>query len=285
MGYFTLSVETPRGDSITLSQNTNKYSLVNVEGLAPPTAAINVAVNANFDGSTYTSSRMNERNIVIQFAIEGNVEENRIALYKVFRPKAPVRVRYKNNHRNVYIDGYVESFECNFFDEKEVAQISILCPYPYFSDENNLDFDFSTIRPLFEFPFDIDEDGIPFSTIVLGQEKNIINSGDIETGMLIRFTAVGGCTNPTIYNTVTNEKIKVNISMSAGNVLEINTNRGKKSVRLTSSGTTTNVINYLDKTSRWLQLEVGDNLFMTEATSGGENLLCNVIYDNLFGGV
>ena len=285
MGYFTLSVETPRGDSITLSQNTGKYSLINVEGLAPPNAAINVAVNANFDGSTYTSSRMNERNIVIQFAIEGNVEENRIALYKVFRPKSPVRVRYTNNHRNVYIDGYVETFECNFFEEKEVAQISIICPYPYFSDENNIDFDFSTVTPLFEFPFDIDEDGIPFSTIVVGQEKNIINNGDIETGMLIQFTAAGGCTNPTIYNTVTNEKIKVNITMSAGDVLEVNTNRGKKSVRLTSGGSTTNVINYLDKTSRWLQLEVGDNLFMTEATTGGENLLCNVIYDNLFGGV
>ena len=284
MGYFTLSVETPKGDKITLTQN-DKYTIMNVDGLAPPTAAINVAVNANFDGSTYTSSRMGERNIVIQFAIEGNVEQNRIELYKVLRPKAPCRVRYSNNHRNVYIDGYVESFDCNFFNEKEVAQISILCPYPYFSDEIDVDFDFSTITPLFEFPFDIDSDGIEFSTIVLGEEKNIINNGDIETGMLIQFTAAGGVTNPKLINTVTNEKVLVNLSLSAGDVLEINTNRGKKSVKLIHNGVISNQINALDKTSKWLQLEVGDNLFVTDATSGGENLLCNVMYGNLFGGV
>lgn len=284
MGYFTLSVETPKGDKITLTQN-DKYTIMNVDGLAPPTAAINVAVNANFDGSTYTSSRMGERNIVIQFAIEGNVEQNRIELYKVLRPKAPCRVRYSNNHRNVYIDGYVESFDCNFFNEKEVAQISILCPYPYFSDDMDVDFDFSTITPLFEFPFDIDSDGIEFSTIVLGEEKNIINNGDIETGMLIQFTAAGGVTNPKLINTVTNEKVLVNLSLSAGDVLEINTNRGKKSVKLIHNGVISNQINALDKTSKWLQLEVGDNLFVTDATSGGENLLCNVMYGNLFGGV
>ena len=284
MGYFTLSVETPKGDKITLTQN-DKYTIMNVDGLAPPTAAINVAVNANFDGSTYTSSRMGERNIVIQFAIEGNVEQNRIELYKVMRPKAPCRVRYTNNHRNVYIDGYVESFDCNFFNEKEVAQISILCPYPYFSDDMDVDFDFSTITPLFEFPFDIDSDGIEFSTIVLGEEKNIINNGDIETGMLIQFTAAGGVTNPKLINTVTNEKVLVNLSLSAGDVLEINTNRGKKSVKLIHNGVISNQINALDKTSKWLQLEVGDNLFVTDATSGGENLLCNVMYGNLFGGV
>lgn len=284
MGYFTLSVETPKGDKITLTQN-DKYTIMNVDGLAPPTAAINVAINANFDGSTYTSSRMGERNIVIQFAIEGNVEQNRIELYKVLRPKAPCRVRYTNNHRNVYIDGYVESFDCNFFNEKEVAQISILCPYPYFSDDMDVDFDFSTITPLFEFPFDIDSDGIEFSTIVLGEEKNIINNGDIETGMLIQFTAAGGVTNPKLINTVTNEKVLVNLSLSAGDVLEINTNRGKKSVKLIHNGVISNQINALDKTSKWLQLEVGDNLFVTDATSGGENLLCNVMYGNLFGGV
>lgn len=284
MGYFTLSVETPKGDKITLTQN-DKYTIMNVDGLAPPTAAINVAVNANFDGSTYTSSRMGERNIVIQFAIEGNVEQNRIELYKVLRPKAPCRVRYSNNHRNVYIDGYVESFDCNFFNEKEVAQISILCPYPYFSDDMDVDFDFSTITPLFEFPFDIDSDGIEFSTIVLGEEKNIINNGDIETGMLIQFTAAGGVTNPKLINTVTNEKVLVNLSLSAGDVIEINTNRGKKSVKLIHNGVISNQINALDKTSKWLQLEVGDNLFVTDATSGGENLLCNVMYGNLFGGV
>lgn len=281
MGLYNLSVEIPNGEEITLTDN-SKYTLISVDGLAPPNAAINVAVNANFDGSNFISSRMNERNIVIQFAIESDVEENRIALYKVFKPKHQVRVRYENGTRNVFIDGYVESFECNFFAKKETAQISIICPYPYFLDENNVDFSFTETIPNFEFPFDIDSVGIEFSTIIPGEEKNVINNGDVETGMLISFTAIGAVVNPVLYNTVTGEKVKVNIEMQSGDLLEVNTTRGKKSVILNK---TTNKINDFDKTSTWLQLQSGDNLLMTDATSGATNLMCNVTYENLYGGV
>lgn len=281
---YNLSVETPERDEIVLTGNPN-YTLISVVGLSPSNASINTVTNANFDGSNFISSRVNSRNIVIQFAIEADVEANRIALYRVFRTKAPVRVRYKNYHRNVYIDGYVESFECNMFSKKETAQISIICPYPYFSDENDVDFDFSTVTPLFEFPFDIDSEGIEFSTIVIGEEKNVINGGDIETGMLIRFTAAGAVENPSLYNTVTFERMKINIELQDGDALEINTNRGKKSVQLIRNGEVLNKINSMDKDSKWLSLKVGDNLFISEADSGEEYLMCSVEYGNLFGGV
>ena len=63
---YELSITNIYGDTLKLSQNPH-YSVMSVTGLNPPTSNINTAVNASFDGSTYKSSRMNNRNIVIMF--------------------------------------------------------------------------------------------------------------------------------------------------------------------------------------------------------------------------
>lgn len=283
MSYFNLSVENKRGDVLTLTNN-EKYNVLSVDGLAPPTATVNTTTNATSDGATFNSSKINERNIVIQLAIEGDVEKNRIELYRYFKVKQPCKVLYKNGTRDIFINGYVESFECNFFEMKEVAQISILCPRPFFETQDEIDFDFASVTGLFEFPFSIDSDGIEFSELVVGEERNVVNHGDVETGMIIKFTAAGACTNPSIYNTETNEGIKVNVEMAEGDVLEINTNKGSKSITLNSDGVITNKINALDRSSTWLQLESGDNSLLYTADTNPDNLLCNLIYSSLYEG-
>ena len=283
MGYFDFKIENKRG-VLDLAHN-DRYTILSIEGLSPPTAAISTATNANMDGSTFVTSKVENRNIVINLAIEGNVEQNRIELYKFFKVKYPCKVLYKNGTRDVYINGYVETFECNFFEQKEVATISIICTRPYFIEAGNIDFDFASVRALFEFPFSLPAAGEPFSELILGEEKNVINYGDVETGMVVKFTAAGACENPAIYNTETNEGIKVNISLEAGDILEINTNKGEKGVYLNRNGTITNKINALDKTSTWLQLEAGDNSMLYTADANPENLMCNLIYGSLFEGV
>lgn len=48
---------------------------------------INTSVNATSDGETINSVRANKRNIVLYVAIQGEVERNRLNLYKYFPPK------------------------------------------------------------------------------------------------------------------------------------------------------------------------------------------------------
>lgn len=281
---YELSIENYKGERLQLTQNP-KYSVVKVDGLNPPTANINTAINANFDGASFKSSRVNSRNIVIDLYIEGDAEANRIELYNYIRVKRSVTVYYKNARRNVYIQGYVEALECGLFDKKQKAQISIVCPRPYFRDAQGGSVEVSNVQALFEFPFDIGVDGIEFSTLVADTEIVVTNDGDIETGFVLTLIATGSVVNPAVYNVDTGEYIKVDIELEEGDTLTISTVKGAKAVTLTRDGVNINAINYLDPLSTWLQLETGDNVLLYTAGSLPENATCSVVYDELFEGV
>lgn len=280
---FTLIFENAKGEAIQLSQNP-RYTVTSITGLNPPLANINTAINASFDGSTFKSSRLDNRNIVITLAIEGDIKNNRVELYKYVKAKDACKVRFSNGVRNVYIDGYVEALECNLFEQRQLVQISVICPNPYFKDdgENNV---FSSVNGLFEFPFAIDSEGIPFGEIVINEDVNVFNAGDVATGMLIEFKAADTVVNPAIYNMRTNEFIKLSLTMETGDVVQINTVRGQKSVTKISGGVKTNILNTLAPSSTWLVLESGDNIMLFTADTHPENLSCTVRHNNLYEGV
>jgi hypothetical protein len=281
---FTLAIENAKGNRLRLTQNPN-YTLVSVDGLAPVKANINTAVNANFDGSTFKSSRLQNRNIVIMLAVEGAVETNRIELYKFIKVKQEITVYVTNGTRDVFIKGYVENMQVGIFAEKQMVQISVICPNPYFSNANENHEDFSNIQGLFEFPFDIDENGISFGEIVTDVEVNIQNLGDVPTGMIIEFRAIGAVVDPAIYNTGTGQFMKLITTMSDGDVIQINTNKGEKGVLKISDGTVSNILNVLDPSSTWLELEPVDNIMMFTASVGAINLQCSVYHDFKYEGV
>lgn len=281
---YTLAIENHKGERLQLSQNPN-YTITSVEGLSPPTANINAAINANFDGSTFRSSRLNERNIVIMLAIEGNVEANRINLYQYIKVKKKCTIYYQNGSRDVSIDGYVESFEIGIFEEKEMVQISIICPRPYFLQIAQTILDMSVVNSSFEFPFSIPQEGIEFSTLNPSQENVVQNLGDVETGAIITFHATGVASNPVIYNVITGESFRVNIDMEAGDLLVIDTIAGEKSVTSIVDGVTSNVINNVERGSAWLQFESGANIMLYDATAFPENLQCYITFNNKFEGV
>ena len=278
-----LIVENERGERIQLTQSPN-YDVLSIEGLDPPSANVNIAENANFDGGTKKNSRLNVRNIVITIAIHQPIEQNRIALYRYLKSKRECTLYFSNGTRKVFTKGTVESFEVPQWTNKERAQISILCPNPYLIDTEQSQTSFSVVEPLFEFPFSIPAAGQEISRLVFNKEETII-AGDIETGMDIRIVAVGSAMNPVIYNTETLESLKVNISLVRGDVLRINTNRGQKSITLTRNGITTNVINDLVPGSTWLQLAPGENTLLYSADMTAENLIVNIEYSTLYEGV
>lgn len=263
------------------------YVIESIEGLDPPEAVINTTRNANADGSVYNSAYVNNRQIIITLAINGPAEANRINLYKYFKNKYPVRLYYQNNTRDVYIDGYCKNIQIEFFNKKQIAQITILCPEPFFNGSSNTVIDFSSVTSGFEFPFSIEDPPgeIAFSTINLEEEKDLVNTGDVETGFSIYLKARGPLTNPTIYNSETNEYIKLNISMSEGDVIFINTKTKQKTIQLTSNGVTTNIIGNLVNGSTWFTLTPGDNLFIITAEGTPENLDSYAVITDQFEGV
>lgn len=263
------------------------YVIESIEGLDPPEAVINTTRNANADGSVYNSAYVNNRQIIITLAINGPAEANRINLYKYFKNKYPVRLYYQNNTRDVYIDGYCKNIQIEFFNKKQIAQITIVCPEPFFNGSSNTVIDFSSVTSGFEFPFSIEDPPgeIAFSTINLEEEKDLVNTGDVETGFSIYLKARGPVTNPTIYNSETNEYIKLNITMAEGDVIFINTRTKQKTIQLTSNGVTTNIIGNLVNGSTWFTLTPGDNLFIITAEGTPENLDSYAVITEQFEGV
>lgn len=283
---FKLILENHLGERIQLTQNPN-YAVTDIDGLNPPKANINMGENANFDGATFNSSRMNTRNLVIAVRPIGNVEENRIALYRFVKSKKNIKVFYSNNTRNVYIAGYVSACEVDLFKKGEVMQISIICPDPYFREPDDANAHFSSVVPLFEFVMDLPSEGTEFSYRSEIPEVSVINYGDVETGVIIEIMAHGSAVNPVLTNETTQQQMKFNITLSQGDVLRVNTNKGKKSVVLISDGAETNVLSSLVMSDgvEWITLESGNNNLSFDADSGSENLNCFLSYDNLYEGV
>ena len=121
----TLIVENEKGKQLQLTDNPN-YDVLSVEGTNPPKADINTVTVSGSDGSRFNSSRLSKRNLVITLNIRPPTEENRIHLYKYFRVKHMVRIYYRIENRNAYIDGYVESNEPAIFSSQESNPMSLV---------------------------------------------------------------------------------------------------------------------------------------------------------------
>lgn len=282
---YTLTVKNNRGDKLELTKSLD-YTVYRVEGLTPPQATVNSSVNVTNDGSNINSVRLERRNIVIYMTINGDIEANRIKLYKYFPTKKTVTLYFKNDTRDVYIEGTVELIECDLFNKKQVAQISLICPKPYFKAVDDIVTYFSDVNPMFEFPFSIPEAGIEFSAIMTGEvRKSIINTGDTETGLIISLFAIGEVVNPVIHNVLTRGQIRLNMTLKESDTVVINTNIGEKSITLIRDGISSNALGYMERNSNWFTLEAGDNVFTYGADSGQGNLQITFSTTPLYGGV
>lgn len=268
--------------NLTASKN---YTLYKIDGLEPPVANVNTSSNAIGDGSTVNSVRVPNRNLVLYMTIEGDVETNRIALYKYFPYKKPIELYYKNGTRDVYIEGVVEKVTPAHFNEKQIAQVSIICPQPYFKAVSDLVSYFSEVSSLFTFPFSIAKEGIEFSAITTNIRKSIINTGEVESGVIIELNAIGTVVKPVIYDVFKRTHIALNFTMEINDKITINTHHGKKSITLTRNGVTTNAMGYMTPDSHWLTLDVGDNVFTYDSESGNANLQLTFTTTAMYGGV
>ena len=294
---FTLKIENENGDILTLTQDESRYQVIEVDGLNPPKATITSSEVVGKDGSQFQSSKLEDRNLVLTVKINGNVEANRLNLYRYIKSKRWHRIYYTNGSRDVYIEGYVETIENSLFTIDQTVQVSIVCHDPYFKALHEIYSDISTVLSAFEFPFAFGGKGVLLSTTtdeavefsILERDRivNIPNEGESDTGLIITITATGNVTNPTIYNNVTHEFFGLKMDMLAGDEVTINTNRGQKSVSLMRGGVKSNIIAYVSRDSTWLALNMGDNQFTySTGTEGGEELIQIVFkHRELFEGV
>lgn len=282
---FTLTAERPDGERLTLTGLHSAYQ-VTYAGFGPVDADVVSKALGMADGDKITSARRGKRNAVLYVTINGNVEENRLRLYRFFTPGHTVRLYYQNGSRDVYTEGTVEEAPVDQFTQKQTVQISILCPSPYWVGAQEIVKDISNVVDGFSFPFAIEAPGVEFSTLVSNDYADMFNSGDEPTGFTATIFARENVTGPVIYNAITNEAFRVTGVLEKGHTLTITTSTGNKGITITNpAGVVVNALHRKQAGSTWLQLRAGDNYIAYAAESGAEAMLVTLRHNNLYVGV
>lgn len=281
---YDLRLENAKGEILQLSSNPS-YVVTSVEGILPADAEVSTTSVSTMDGEQFNYTKTGKRNIVITVIPREPIESNRIYLYKWITTKRWVRVYYKTKTRDVYTEGYIEKVSGSLFSNQETLQVSIICPESYFKNTQEIIQNADYTEPLFEFPFVIEEEGIEISVYDRLQTVIINNESDDTMGIMIRLSAFGTVLNPRIYNRDTLENIGLNFEMKEGDVIEIQTQKGKKGIWLSRDGERSNIINSIMAGITWFQLEPGENLFTYEAEAGLEFLKIEFLYNYIYGGV
>lgn len=281
---YTAYLENSSGEILYLTQSEQEWQVFNIEGLDSPTATVNVTDIATIDGGKFNSARLPKRNIVIMLRLNGNVEENRLMIYGMFRTKEPVTFYYANDSLSVKIDGIIEATSCPIFTNNEVMQISIICPDPYFRALEITETSISNRRPLFEFPFAINvNDPIPFSEYVENRITSVINDSQTEQGCIIQIKALpndlGWVSGVAITNADTGDALIINQQIPENAVVTVNTVKGQKSVVMKRiDGTETNIFNTVQLGSVFFQLAVGVNRFSYTAGGGDQDADVDIVF-------
>lgn len=270
--------------------NDTSYKLVNIDGIDSGSLELNTVSNAQFDGSVVVSKRIQNRPISITVDYKGinSQEIERQNLISFFNPKNKglLIVNYGDIERAIEYE--VEGFNCklnSIFDTISFT-VDLLCPQPYWRDILESKINIALWKGMFHFPLVIPQN----IGIIMGLREpslivNALNVGNVESGMIIEFKALGTLTNPSILNVETQEFFKVNKSMVQGEIITVNTNVGAKKVIDNLNGVETNILNLIDLDSTFLQLNVGDNLLRYDADTNLDNLEVNIYYNPFYLGV
>lgn len=270
-----------------------------VKGLSDVENEIYSTSGINQAGATYLGYHIESRDI----EIVGFINERDKSIIREYRHQMNHALNPAYEGTLVYQhDSFTRQIKCRVHSAPQFSvesgwlkfSIRLLCLNPYWTDESETYTQIATWIGGMEF------DSINGLQLTVSAEDpewevgyrlpnlitNILNTGDAETGLTITFMAQGAVTDPGLIDVKTQEYIKVNMSMLAGEEITIKTGYGEKSVTFKDQhGETHDIFRYLDINSTYLQLQIGDNPYRYFAEAGEDNLNVTIKHSNLYLGV
>lgn len=284
---YSLILEDKQRHQLIFNQLGGRFQITDIQGLNPPSADINTSEAALIDGEIFNSSKLQMRTVNLAFAIDYDAERSRMEVYRVIHSKKPIRIYYKSEYRDIYIDGYVQEVDFSYFEKKQICTVTIICPQPYLKAVEEIIEELTAVLPLFHFPFASTETPeLVFGALDTEARKTVENESELSVGLIIQFKAIRTVSNPKIYNYETREVFGLNGTLQAGDLITVDTSMGEKTITLLRDGIESNAFNMLDKGSTWLQLYPGINEFYIEVSSGFlTDLYVTIKYRNNYEGV
>lgn len=249
----------------------SKFKLSNVIGITVANADISSTTIASMDGDFVNNVRTMPRDITLELTIEADVENTKRYISQYVKPKQTAALRMTQNSRTTQISCVVRDIDMPRYTNQATMQISLYCSNPYWED---VDYTIQEIAEALDLHYFTDypndmlfftDEGMPFGEYDMNRTKTFINDGDADVGINISIIALGEVINPAIYNSE-GEYIGVNITLSAGDEVEINTEKGRKTLTLNGD----NILSKIMKGSTWLQLRTGEDEFTINSADGTE---------------
>lgn len=274
------------GESLFLGTS-KPYYLQRIEGTGGVPSNLLSTKSPYQDGSTFIDMMLANRPLGITGGIIANSREQmyryRSDVMRILNPKLGLgTLVYTNSYRSYAIQAVAEGTP-NFDDRIVTNQpfvINFTCPDTYFTDEVMTEKVLRYEAGGLTFPLKL-----PTQFATLGFKGVFVNNGHVKTPVEIHYR--GPALNPIIMNETTGEFIKVNYNLTSEHVLVINTAFGKKRVEVINpDGTRTNVFHWIDLSSTFFQLVVGENLLRYDSDRDGDMLsaVVTIYWNNRYGG-
>jgi phage-related protein len=299
---YTIIATNAKGDSVELDLANpwaGGIAVTGASGLGPAEGTINTVNFATSDGALFNSSRIKSRDIELNLKFLGSdIESVRHKLLRYFRVKHPITLDFITDYRHTYITGHIEKNEIDIFSNSEGADLTIVCPNPFFrlrdpaKGKNSVRFTTST--PSFEFEFQDPNSDSP--TLIFGEmtstgETVVVYEGDADASTIVDIQFLGPASGVKLYNTTTQTRINIDTNeisrllgstIRAGDRLSISSGVGDKYVKAYRDGNVYNALSALDKDSDWIFLTPGDNLITVRADTGIDNVSAIISFENLY---
>ncbi|MDO4800604.1 MAG: phage tail family protein, partial [Prevotellaceae bacterium] len=230
-------------------------------------------------------------NIVLTLVDKYKHKDNRLQLYQLFKPKTKGTFTYEEDGDTRSIDYYVESIDITSTGTARTATVSLICPDPFFEAPNDITVTMAGWARDFEFIHEFFEEGEELGHRIEEKLKTIQNDTGAEgIGLTINIYASGAVSNPSITHIEAEEFIKIGttahpMDMVNGDVLQITTGTNNKHVYLIRGGEKTEINEYLDEKSEFIQLQSGKNTIGYNADAGENYMTVSLSYRHKFLGV
>ncbi|MFL1998347.1 phage tail family protein [Lysinibacillus irui] len=260
-----------RGQTVELT-NRLPFLLESVEGRGEIDAEVQMQTAPYQDGASHIDTLLSTRSLTLNLNLiaENRDDLNRLRhqISSVFNPKTGKGLLVYSNGQTkreieVVVDGSpafpVGDAKGNWFQR---TAINLIAPDPYWRDVFNENYKLEDFVSNFRFSFHF-----PVRFATRGDSKLLINKGDVPTPIKVEFR--GPVVNPKITNLSTGEFIKVNREIPKGYKLILDTSFGNKRVEIIGpDGIVQNAFHYIDLSSTFFNLDVGENRFAFITDSG-----------------
>lgn len=243
------------------------------------------------EGSTYIDSKIEPRALSLVITIMADTEkklyEIRRLISRYFNPKIKGILIYENDFIIKQLPVVVDQ-PPYFVNDKNMPAtiqkclISLVAPMPFWEDLDETIVNLVSFEGGLSFPIRLPS---TFSRQSASQSQIIENFGDVNTPVIIRL--LGPSTGPiTISNETAGKSIVVKQDLLIGETLEINTAFANKRVeKVASDGSRQNAFNYIEYSSTFWNLVMGNNLISYQTGQSGEKASMQLSFRNRFVGI